>query len=264
VARCPVIEIYGGNHTLRRDTIMKIRGAFGWILILSMLSATCTSAVADEVATALRVVVARDPHGARERLESNLKELRPMLVEAGIPLSASDDRILQVTAKLPDEDAVGKIQGVLDHYVVLSVVLDSEAWFSINAASPDPKTRPLVKGRWRTFLVKVSNDSRVTSPLQVSSPQAVTTSRGDEYSNGRCSPQPHDWAHWLLMRMLAGSSPSALLSGKEVEYFVLQLCSLDSGDRAAQFTFSLGGGQVSQGHYASSVLLFRVEDAETH
>jgi hypothetical protein len=47
------------------------------------------------------------------------------------------------------------------------------------------------------------------------------------------------------------------LSGTEVEYFVIQMCSLDSGDRAAELTFYLGGGLVSQGHYGSLSLLFR-------
>jgi hypothetical protein len=38
------------------------------------------------------------------------------------------------------------------------------------------------------------------------------------------------------------------------------LCSLDAGDRAAEFTFYLGGGQVSQGHYGSTMMVFKAVD----
>jgi hypothetical protein len=119
----------------------------------------------------------------------------------------------------------------------------------------------LVKGRWSTFLVKVSNDSRVTSPLEVASPQALALSAAEKSeSDGQCVARPHDWSKWLLMRLVGPPSMPANLSGKEVEYFVLQICSLDAGDRAAELTFYLGGGQVSQGHFGSTVLLFRVAD----
>jgi len=51
------------------------------------------------------------------------------------------------------------------------------------------------------------------------------------------------------------------LSGRELEYFILQLCSLDTGIRAAEIVFYLGGGQVSQGHYADTQMLFYIEKA---
>jgi hypothetical protein len=51
------------------------------------------------------------------------------------------------------------------------------------------------------------------------------------------------------------------LSGRELEYFVLQLCSLDAGTRAAELVFYVGGGQVSQGHYADTNMLFYADKA---
>jgi hypothetical protein len=58
------------------------------------------------------------------------------------------------------------------------------------------------------------------------------------------------------------AAPNATtLSGRELEYFILQLCSLDTGIRAAEIVFYLGGGQVSQGHYADTHMLFYIEKA---
>jgi hypothetical protein len=42
----------------------------------------------------------------------------------------------------------------------------------------------------------------------------------------------------------------------------MQICSLEAGDRAAEFTFYLDGGQVSQGHYGSTMMVFRPDEAD--
>ena len=128
-------------------------------------------------------------------------------------------------------------------------------------ASSNPQDRILTKGRWRTFLVKLDNGSRVTSPLEVRSGQAIEAlSEENKASREFCLQQPHDWSKWFLMRMVGPPLMPGLMTGKEIEYFVIQLCSLDAGDRAAEFTFYLGGGQVSQGHYGSTMIVFKALD----
>jgi hypothetical protein len=213
----------------------------------------------------LPIVVPHQPRPTRERLDGNVAEVLKVLKDAGVPVSDADRKTLDSASDLSDDEAIGKEQTILNKYALLSVGLNDEAWFNVIPASVDPKSRPLVQGRWATFLIKIDNASRVTSPLAVKSAQALSVvSDENQKSKDACVQQPHDWSQWFLMRMVGPPAIPASLSGKEVEYFVLQICSLDAGDRAAELTFYLGGGQVSQGHYGSTVLLFKVADQAAH
>jgi hypothetical protein len=212
-------------------------------------------------ATQMPVVVARDQKATRARLESNVLEVERTLKEVGSPIPPEAVKSLDAVAGMTDYDAIGSIQTILDKYALLSVGLNDEAWFQLIPASPSPQDRILTKGRWQTFLVKLDNASRVTSPLEVRSGQAIETlSEENKASKEFCVQQPHDWSKWFLMRMVGPPLMPGLMTGKEVEYFVIQLCSLDAGDRAAEFTFYLGGGQVSQGHYGSTMMVFKALD----
>jgi hypothetical protein len=212
-------------------------------------------------ATQMPIVVARDQKATRARLESNVLEVEKTLKGVGSPIPPEAVKSLDAVSDMTDYDAIGSIQSILDKYALLSVGLNDEAWFQLIPASPSPQDRILTKGRWQTFLVKLDNASRVTSPLEVRSGQAIETlSEENKASSEFCVQQPHDWSKWFLMRMVGPPLMPGLMTGKEVEYFVLQLCSLDAGDRAAEFTFYLGGGQVSQGHYGSTMMVFKAVD----
>ena len=212
-------------------------------------------------ATQMPIVVARDQKATRARLESNVLEVEKTLKEVGSPIPPEVVKSLDAVAGMTDYDAIGSIQTILDKYALLSVSLNDEAWFQLIPASPNPQDRILTKDRWQTFLVKLDNASRVTSPLEVRSGQAIQTLwEENRASKEFCLHQPHDWSKWFLMRMVGPPLMPGLMSGKEVEYFVIQLCSLDTGDRAAEFTFYLGGGQVSQGHYGSTMIVFKALD----
>jgi hypothetical protein len=212
-------------------------------------------------ATQMSIVVARDPKATRARLESNVLEVENTFKEVGSSIPPEAVKSLDAVSGMTDYDAIGSVQTILDKYALLSVGLNDEAWFQLIPASPSPQDRILTKGRWQTFLVKLDNSSRVTSPLEVRSGQAIETwSEENKASKEFCLEQPHDWSKWFLMRMVGPPLMPGLMTGKEVEYFVIQLCSLDVGDRAAEFTFFLGGGQVSQGHYGSTMMVFKVVD----
>jgi len=216
-------------------------------------------AFAEPGVSMMPMVVARDEPPVRERLEQNVGEIVNALTALKVSVSDDTQAILKTTAKLSDFDTIGAIQRDLDRHSLLSVTLNDEAWFTLTPASPRPVDRPLTKGHWNTFLVKIDNSSRVTSPLGVRSPQALPVlSEENKSSIDYCVDQQHDWSQWFLMRLIGPPLMPAYLSGKEVEYFVLQLCSLDAGDRAAEFTFYLGGGQVSQGHYGSTMMVFKI------
>ncbi len=233
-------------------------------MLASVVAAPSAASAQTQVqAVTLPIVVARQPGPARRRLDENLHQILDVFAAVGIAMPAQDRAVLQEAAAAPDDLALEKMQSVLDHYALLDVNLTDEAWFVLHAAAATPAGRPLTQGRWATFLIKVRNDSRVTSPFAVRSDQGLQEGEEPEAPlSATCPLQPHNWAQWFKLRMLGPPLMNERLSGTEIEYFVIQMCSLDSGDRAAELTFYLGGGLVSQGHYGSLSLLFRPRAAD--
>jgi hypothetical protein len=230
------------------------------VLSLFLISTPASSVFArsDMDSITLPIVVARQPKPARRELVKNLQAIKQTFAAAGVVMSAADLDILGRSSNEPDDLALQSMQLVLDHYALLDVNLTDEAWFLLHPAAMNATGRPLTQGRWATFLVKVRNDSRVTSPLAVRSDQGVYEQADPAgHLSATCQPQEHGWAQWFKFHMVGPPLMQAKLAGTEVEYFVMQICSLDSGDRAAELTFYLGGGLVSQGHYGSLSLLFR-------
>ena len=245
---------------------MKGRRHLKWMLALgiAIFGVTILAVYAPNSRAAMPMVDARDTKAARQRLEENVAQLLRALGDLGSAIPEDDRVRLDVGAGVPDDEAIGTIQEVLDRYALLMVHIDDEAWFKISPASPDPNSRRLVQSQWKTYLVKVNNEGRITSPLEVRSPQALPMeARGPslEQSSVCDANQPHDWSQWLLLRLFKQPPMQTTLSGRELEYFILQLCSLDTGIRAAEIVFYLGGGQVSQGHYADTHMLFYIEKA---
>jgi hypothetical protein len=237
-----------------------------WLTVLGtvFIGISVPTPYAPSAVAALPMVDARDTKAARQRLEENAAQIVRTLADLGSAV-ADDDRLrLEATARLPDDEAIGTIQEILDRYALLMVHIDDEAWFNILPASTDPNTRQLVQSQWETYLIKVNNEGRITSPLEVRSPQALPVDAASipQNDSSACDArQPHDWSQWLRSRLYKQSPMQTGLSGRELEYFVLQLCSVDAGTRAAELVFYLGGGQVSQGHYADTNMLFYVKKA---
>ncbi len=251
------------TETRGRGAAMKSNKLGWWRLLcaapflVTLISSHC--AFAEGTASMMPIVVARDERPTRLRLEQNVGEIINALTAWKVGVSDGTQAIIGTTEKLTDFEAIGAIQRNLDEHSLLSVSLSDEAWFTVTPASPRAADRALTRGRWRSFLVKIDNSSRVTSPLGVRSPQALSElSEENKSSTDYCVDQQRDWSKWFLMRLIGPPAMPASLSGREVEYFVLQLCSLDTGDRAAEFTFYLGGGQVSQGHYGSTMMVFKI------
>jgi hypothetical protein len=210
------------------------------------------------------MVDVRETKAVRQHLVENIAQLERVLVELGSPFAEEDRVRLEAAAPLSDDDAIGAIQQVLDQYTLLMVHIDDEAWFKVIPASTDPTSRRLTQSQWKTYLVKVNNEGRVTSPLEVRSPQGLpveSTSTPQSQSSACDAGQPHPWSQWLLLRLFKKAPLQTNLSGRELEYFILQLCSLEAGMRAAEIVFYLGGGQVSQGHYADTNMLFYADKA---
>lgn len=239
-----------------------------WLFLLGtvVVGVTVPAPYSPSARAELPMVDARDTTAARHRLTDNIAQLMRALAALGSSITEDDRVRLEAMARLSDDEAIGKIQDILDRYALVMVHIDDEAWFKIFPASTDPNSRRLIQRQWKTYLVKVHNEGRVTSPLEVRSPQALPMESNNLHSNqpSACdADQPHPWSQWLLLRLFKQSPMQTTLSGRELEYFILQLCSLDAGMRMAEIVFYLGGGQVSQGHYADTSMLFYIDKAPT-
>jgi hypothetical protein len=231
----------------------------------AVLAAALLVATAPSGRAALPLLDGRDMKLTREALEGNAAQLAQISESFPGLLTGEDRRQLKAIARLPDDEAVGAIQEMLDRHALALVHIDEEAWFTVSPATHDPKERRLTRGRWTTYLIKVHNESRVTSPLEVRSSEAITVvvdSQELEKFPSCEAPSPRDWRRWLHLRLTAPPGMKHTLSGREIEYFVLQACSPYAGTFSANLVFYLGGGQVSQGHYADTSMLFLVDEGQ--
>lgn len=262
-----LLEAGGRRFAAAKDTeAVLVRHSLGtcmtWFARL-FLSAFCagifaTAAMAQTALPNVVKVLPRDVIAARARLQHNAEQVISTYRALGKPLNAEDLATISNSRTAGDEEAIGAIQSVLDKYVLATVSLDDEAWFTVTAASPRPQDRPLRQYHWETFLVKVHSSSRTTSPMAVRSDQALTEiSNANQRATEKCVEQPRNWARWMMVRMVDSKEMSPQMSGREVEYFPVQICSLDKGTRAAEIVFYLAGGQVTQGHFGSSLFVFQ-------
>ena len=160
------------------------------VLSLLLISTPANSVYArsDMDSITLPIVVARQPEPARRELVKNLRAIQETFAAAGVVMSAADLDVLGRVGDEPDDLALRSMQLVLDHYALLDVNLTDEAWFLLHPAAMSPAGRPLTQGRWATFLVKVRNDSRVTSPLAVRSDQGILRASRSGRSSERNMP----------------------------------------------------------------------------
>ena len=196
----------------------------------------------------------------RQQLSETAELVTQALERLGSPLSAADRARLKTAAQQSDNDAIETIQKVLDPYCLIGIYIDEEAWLRIQPSSNNPDDRRLVQYAWRTFLVKVHNEGTVTTPLEVTSPQALLPHEITGASPSSEPKDPDSWSRWIALRMVQ-DPPLDRLSGQLLDYMILQVYSRDAGIRAADLVFRLGGGQVRRGHYADTSLLFYIDSA---
>jgi hypothetical protein len=200
---------------------------------------------------------------SRQHLEESAARIVQALEALGDPIADADRARLEAAAQQSDEEAIEAIQQVLDSYCLVGIYIDDEAWLKVQPASFDPEDRRLVRNKWRTFLVKVHNEGTVTTPLDVASPQSLMQSELDQ---GGPTPQSShrdsfSWSRWIRIRWFQEPPMHRNLSGKHLDYMIIQIYSRDAGVRAADLIFNLGGGQVARGHYADTSVLFYVGDS---
>jgi hypothetical protein len=171
-------------------------------------------------------------------LATHVGQLRQALDFVGRPLSPEQNRALDAALAEKDEAAlVRAVQQVLDPLCLAAVHINPESRVKVE---PGPAAPELVELGWRQFLVKVHNEAGVTAELKVRSPQAAKV-----YENKYPEPkvkitdaQIRD--RWCDLALFDGRPLRKTLSGLELEYRILQVCSRDAGKRSAVLSFDVG------------------------
>ena len=183
------------------------------------------------------------------------------LTLAGAPLSEADRRNIATAMALENrEEAVTRMQSILDRYAIVGVHINPESRVKVLEGLA---ARELVEQGWRTFLVKVHNEAGITPRLQAQSPHAAPSYRR---STGSPEPQriitPADQDHRFLdLKMIERPPLNPRLSGLELEYRIIQFYSRDRGPREAELGFHVGQGTQDIGFRNAVSLLFNCRPA---
>ena len=145
---------------------------------------------------------------------------------------------------------------------------------SVGAATPEPELRrqtlfqmhinpemrvkvttglaspTLVQNEWRTFLVRIENESGTTAPLQ------ITVLNPTDAQSGTNA--------WLQAEVVADTAMPATLSGQPLEYRVVRLRSLVAGKREAQISLHVGHGTQDLGFRNEVDILFQCQPSRTN
>ena len=199
-------------------------------------------------------------------------ELQPLLAQVGrvieaaeilgVPFSADERSALDVAALKSDADAsIAKIQAALDPRCLFLVTINPEMRVKV---APGAAKAELVERGWRSFFIKVVNESGTTAPLNVFSAQARSAYSGGAVQNasdrrlrGRDNTKPIDAKDgWLDLQSFDASPLLPTLSGLRVEYRIVSLYSRDAGQREATFAFDVGQGTQDLGFRGETSVLF--------
>ena len=193
-------------------------------------------------------------------------ELQPLaaatarLVESldfvGAPLPPAAAEALHTAGRDSDKArGVARIQAVLDPLCVAGVSINAESRVSVDEG---PAVKELVEQGWRTFLVKVRNQSGITPELRVEGPNLLPmVKRSSGAPDPTIAIAPADAANrWLDARFFTSQPMKPQLSGLALEYRILQLHSRDAGKREATLGFNVGQGTQDLGFRAGVAVLF--------
>ena len=191
-------------------------------------------------------------------LALNARQVEAALDYLGEPLPMVDQRHINEALATTDEAAaVRAIEATLDKFVLVKVEINAESRVKVSAGAAKPE---LMESGTRIFLVKVINQAGVTSKLVVESPNS-----GPVYiqSNGSAEPAQvltpeQARERWADITLFDKNPMSERLSGMELEYRILEIFSLESGQRAAKIGFNVGQGTQDIGFRNETVILFNV------
>lgn len=197
-------------------------------------------------------------------LAANVKRLLQAFDFLGAPLAAETQVRLEKAAAKLDARA---LQEALDPHVLFVVSINPESRVKVNRG---PAKAALQQAGFTPILVKVVNDSTVTKPLQISSPQAgpvyagvaalsMTRQNQTQLRDNENVKGAKD--RFLQVEMFRSQPMTANLSGLKVEYALALLYSSESGQREATIAFDVGQGTQDLGFRSEVPILFDIRPA---
>jgi hypothetical protein len=196
-------------------------------------------------------------------LASNVQRLIQALQFLGAPLPVEITNALEVAGRARD---ARRIQQLLDRQVLFVVRLNPEARVKVTRG---PASAVLQQSGFTPCLVKVVNESTVTQPLRITSPQSGPVYAGVAKLSMERERQEHLRENenvnrddrFLQVEMFSSPPMSPNLSGLRVEYALALIYSSEAGQREAIFGFDVGQGNQDLGFRGELPVLFHIRPA---
>jgi hypothetical protein len=192
---------------------------------------------------------------------AQIQRLLLALNSIGDPLPATEASALQaILSEPPHKDTVDRLDTILQRHVLLNVDINPESLVSVTRGAAKAE---LVQGGWRNFLIRVTNQAKDTSILQIRSPLAAPMGR----PSGNATESAHDFtigavdaveaaSRWISISTWDKPPLQPTLSGLGIEYRILQIYSRDHGPREASLQAITGAGTQDLGYRSSLPILF--------
>ena len=219
-------------------------------ILRSSLFALATLFAISNLASAQTINVEGQP------LASNARRLLKAMEFLGHPVPKNDVEAIEAAANNQDAH---KLQQLLDPHVLLMVHLNPEARVKVLRG---PAVAALQQAGFTPILIKVHNESTVTKPLRISSPQALPI-----YSGGKSRIKLEQLTkadiknRFLDVEMFSSPPMTDKLNGLKVEYALALMHSTQSGKREVTLLFDLGPGTQDVGFRAETAVLFDIRPA---
>jgi len=197
-------------------------------------------------------------------LGGNITRLIEAFDSLGHPLPVKVS--FQLAQAVKDRDAK-RMQQLLDPFVQLVVSLNPESRVKVATGNLKPV---LQQAGYTPVLVKIANDSTVTSRLRISSPQSgpvyagaaeFTMKRQDQIPLTENQNVNRASDRFLDLVMYRRPPMTAELSGLKCEYAIALIYSTESGKREATIQFDVGQGTQDIGFRGQVPLLFDIRPA---
>ncbi len=198
-------------------------------------------------------------------LVSNIRRLIRALDDYGQPIDTKTRE--QLNASLEKGDVVA-IQKALDPLVFIGVHLNPEVRVKVARGPADAR---LQQNGYTAKIIKIHNESTVTAPLRINSPQAgavyggvqqltmkrmATENLASDLNKGK----PDD--RFIDISVRNDATLSDKLSGLSLEYKLIDISSSQPGNREATLQFDVGEGTKDLASRFEIPILFQIVKAE--
>lgn len=198
-------------------------------------------------------------------LADNVQRLVRAFAELGYPFPADEVNALNKAVKSQD---VAKLQELLEPHVLVHIHVNPEA--RVKAKRGDGPAI-LQQGGYTPLLIKVHNESTITKPLRIASPQALPIHSGGRAKGKGVITEEDVLNRFLEVEMFTASPMTDKLSGLRLEYAIALIYSKFAGadkkgfpiasKRAATLIFDVGQGTQDVGGRSEVPVLFDVKPA---